>query len=71
VQGSVGHRGVIDGQFVVKHRHLHDPALQRANVEIEIPDLLVLKIGHVEKFLRKDFSNHHFPGASFIVETRL
>jgi len=42
---------VIDGQFVVKHRHLHNLALQRAYVEIEIPNLFVLKIGSGEKFL--------------------
>jgi hypothetical protein len=44
---------VVDGQFVVKHGHLHELALQRAYVEMEIPHLLVLKIGHGEKFLRE------------------
>ena len=51
----------IDSSFVYS-LHLHELALQRAHVEVEIPHLLVLKIGHVEKFL---------PGVSLIVETRL
>jgi len=44
---------VVDGQFVVKHRHLHDLALQRAYVEMEIHHRLVLKIGYGEKSLRE------------------
>jgi len=51
-QGYVSPSSVVDGQLVVEDQHLlHDLTLQRSYVEMEISNLFMLKIGHIEKFL--------------------
>ena len=52
-QGYVSHGGVVDGKLVVEHQHLHALPLQGTYIEVQVSDLLVFEICHLQEFLRE------------------